>query len=58
MHKLTIIQLLSLSTVVLNSSVATGLDDPDYPGQMGCILSGSLGYPDITKITGYPVYRV
>ena len=26
-----------------------GLDDPGYPGQMGHILSGSLGYPDILK---------
>ena len=24
------------------SSVATGPDNPDYPGQMGCILCGSL----------------
>ena len=34
------------------SSVATGSDNPDYLGQMGRILSKSLGYPNITKITG------
>ena len=33
------------------SSIAIGPDDPDYPGQIGRILSGSLGYPDLTKIT-------
>ena len=37
---------------VVQVSVATGPDDPDNPGQTGHILTGSLGYPDITKITG------
>ena len=34
------------------TSIATGPDDPNNLGQTGHILTGSLGYPDITKITG------
>ena len=36
-------------------SIATGSDDPDGPGQTGRILSGSLGYLDLTKKLVYPV---
>ena len=37
--------------ITIEISVATGQDDLDHSGQIGHLLSTSLGYSDLTKTT-------
>ena len=50
-HCYTVVYIVTLLHYKFN--VATRPDDPGPLGQMGDILTGSLGYLDITKITGF-----